>query len=84
MTDYKTECITQVLSHYKWLKPIPICLKQEIDENYEIMSGCQFMEYLNHKLYSWIIMEAVNETKEQVPKFTHWEDLDELDDDDDD
>jgi hypothetical protein len=51
---------------------------KEIDFMYENLSGCWFMDWLNHKLYSEIMKNCIL-LNEAVPSYKDFEDIDDDD-----
>ena len=71
-------CINHVLKAYGTTLFINCEIMKEIDFMYENLSGCWFMDWLNHKLYSEIMKNCIllNET---VPSYKDFEDIDDDD-----
>jgi hypothetical protein len=86
LRDEVMEAVSKVMRNYEmkqFIKNIPDTIIEELNKNYERMSGCEFADYINHKLYAFI-MELCNKYDLILkPKYKHWEDLKDLEDMDD-
>jgi len=69
---FKSECIRGVMKKYGGENELPLEAKimQEINNAYDFMSGCQFMEYINHKLFAYLMEKGYE------PTYCHWEEID--------
>ena len=69
------EFTKQILVHYDWEIPIPPSLNEEIDIMLNLIGyGCWFADWLNHKLYTWI-MEYGLRNSLTIPEYTYFEDI---------
>jgi hypothetical protein len=75
-TPFVKDCIKSIEKSYKVLVVIPDKLIEDINIMYEITSGCWFMDWLNHRLYSEIVMNCILLGGE-VPQYIDWEELEE-------
>jgi len=69
---FQEKCIRNILKQYGGMSEYPLDRKimQEINTANDWFSGCQFMEYINHKLYAYLMEQGYG------PTYVYWEDID--------
>jgi hypothetical protein len=78
------DCIKRIEKAYGLTLIITPDLMKEINSVYEKTSGCCFADWINHRLYIFIMTNGILKN-EEYPDYMDWEDLDwDTDDDDDD
>jgi hypothetical protein len=82
--QYINRCIKRIEKSYKYKLNLPPSIMDEICIMYEMTSGCLFMDWLNHRLYSQIVFECLQLSQENdvdIPDYMNWEKLDDESDD---
>jgi hypothetical protein len=74
-------CIKRIEKAYKITVIITDDVMEEINSVYDKTSGCSFMNWLNHRLYIYIMTDYILNDLE-YPEYKDWEDLEDIDSDD--
>ncbi len=81
------KAVKKVMRNYEmkqFIRVIPDDIIKELIKNYERMSGCEFANYINHRLYAFIMELCYKYYLVFRPEYKDWEDLKENEDIDDD
>ena len=73
MSDLTDE-INMYLHHYKWEREVPSFIMEEIVSMNELGEGCWFADWLNHRLYTWILSVCLIE-EIPPPYYKDFEDI---------
>jgi hypothetical protein len=77
------DSIRRIRKSYGYLIEIPPVIIEEINILYPLTSGCSFLDWLNHRLYTEIMVKCIL-PNDKTPPYIDFEDLEEVDNDDDD
>jgi len=79
--NFIKDCIKRIEKAYKLTLVITDDVREEINSMYDKTSGCCFANWINHRLYIYIMTDAILNNIE-YPEYIDWEELENCDTDD--
>jgi hypothetical protein len=77
--------IATILKLYKMDRPLPKHIKDDIDRVLDNIGwSCWFVDYLNHRIYCWVLEITANRSNPELEEFVYWEDIPDSDSDSED
>jgi hypothetical protein len=75
--------IATILKLYKMDRPLPKHIKDDIDRVLDNIGwSCWFVDYLNHRIYCWVLEITANRSNPELEEFVYWEDIQDSDSED--
>jgi hypothetical protein len=75
--------IATILKLYKMDRPLPKHIKDDIDRVLDNIGwSCWFVDYLNHRIYCWVLEITANRSNPELEEFVYWEDIPDSDSED--
>jgi hypothetical protein len=72
--------IATILKLYKMDRPLPKHIKEDIDRVLENIGwSCWFADWINHRIYCWVLEINANLNKPDLVEFIYWEDINDSD-----
>jgi hypothetical protein len=75
--------IATILKLYKMDRPLPLHIKEDINRVLgNIGWNCWFADWINHRIYCWVLEITANRSNPELEAFADWEDISDSDSED--